>query len=174
MKLGLVRLMTVLFGVGACTPAAEAPGCGGAADASERRCAIREGLPDPGCTPGAVMTTDLGVVCHQSTRSRRHVDPAVHRWVYSEYGFAFPQPPGRFEVDHLVPLELGGANGVENLWPQPASPTPGFHEKDLVENYLHDEVCFGRMPLEQAQRAIARDWIGVWRAMPPTAKRVSP
>jgi hypothetical protein len=123
---------------------------------------MRKGLPDPACTPGAVMTTDLRVVCHESTRVRRHVDPVVHREAYQEYGYVFPQAPGRFEVDHLIPLELGGDNTIENLWPQPASPAPGFREKDQVEDYLHEQVCFGRMPLGQAQRAIATDWISIW------------
>jgi hypothetical protein len=104
-------------------------------------------------------------VCHQSTRWRRQVDPAVHRLAYVEYSYAVPQSPGRFEVDHLIPLELGGDDTIENLWPPPASPTPGFHEKHLTENYLHERVCFGRMQLELAQRAIARDWLGGWRVL---------
>ena len=31
-------------------------------------CVARGALPDPSCTPGAVMTIDLEVICHQSTR----------------------------------------------------------------------------------------------------------
>ena len=34
---------------------------------------------------------------------------------------------------------------------------------DNVENYLHDQVCAGRMNLFEAQRAIATDWL-----QPPT------
>jgi hypothetical protein len=132
---------------------------------------MHDGLPDPACTPGAVMTADRRVICHGSTRARRRLDPAIHREVYLEYGYAYPQAPGLFEVDHLIPLELGGDNTIGNLWPQPASPTPGFREKDQVENYLHDEVCAGRMALERAQLAIASDWIAVWRAMTTRKER---
>jgi hypothetical protein len=129
-------------------------------------CKLRGALPDPECTPGAVMAgITVDVVCHQSTRERRHVEPSVHREAFAEYGFTFPQPRGAFEVDHLIPLELGGDNTIENLWAQPASPRPGFHEKDHVEDYLHRRVCSGVMTLEEAQRVIAADWLSVWRRM---------
>ena len=124
---------------------------------------IHGALPDAACTPGAVMTTDLDVICHQSTHDRRHVGASVHKEAFTDYGFSFPQPRGAFEVDHLIPLELGGDNTIENLWAEPAIPTPGFHEKDKVENYLHKQVCSGAMALEDAQRQIATDWMTVWR-----------
>ena len=54
----------------------------------------------------------------------------------------------------------GGSNDIANLWPQPAHPAPGFHEKDKVETALHDEVCKAHtMTLDQAQRLIATDWL---------------
>jgi hypothetical protein len=72
--------------------------------------------------------------------------------------------PGAYEVDHLVSLELGGSNGIANLWPEAAEPRPGFHEKDRYENYLHAEVCAGRMPLQEAQRRIADNCLAGWEA----------
>ena len=63
-------------------------------------------------------------------------------------------------MDHFIPLELGGSNDIANLWPEPATPTPGFHEKDKVEIALHNEVCKAHtMTLEEAQRVIATDWL---------------
>jgi hypothetical protein len=85
--------------------------------------------------------------------------------VYAEYGIV-ERSPGEYEVDHHVPLELGGSNDIANLWPEAAAPQPGFHEKDLVENYLHDQVCGGRMSLLDAQRAIATNWIDVYQRLP--------
>jgi hypothetical protein len=120
------------------------------------------------CTPGAVMTVDLDVICHRSTNGRRRVSAAVHRHAFSEYGLAFPQPHGAFEVDHLIPLELGGDNAIENLWPEAAEPRPGFHEKDLVENYLHEKVCAGKMSLTEAQRLVATDWLSAWTQIGPS------
>lgn len=124
----------------------------GPARADSPRCHARGLLPDPQCTPGAVDTTDLAVVCGTSTKRRRHVTKAVRRQVLAAYGFA---PRGDYEIDHLIPLELGGSNAAENLWPEPS---PGFRDKDRVENRLHRLVCSGRMSLSEAQRHIARDW----------------
>jgi hypothetical protein len=107
------------------------------------------------------MTTDLDVICHQSTRDRRKVLSAVHKQAFTEYGYRFSQAAGAFEVDHFIPLELGGDNTIENLWAEPASPKPGFHEKDHVEDYLHKQVCSGTMTLDDAEKATTTDWLGV-------------
>lgn len=74
--------------------------------------------------------------------------------MYAEYGIE-SHVPGSYEVDHLVSLELGGNNSVANLWPEAG---PGYHEKDEIENRLHDAVCAGAVSLRAAQREIARDW----------------
>ena len=68
------------------------------------------------------------------------------------------------EVDHLVSLELGGSNSAANLFPEAATPRPGSHEKDRLENALHREVCEGRISLPRAQRLIARNWVAAYRA----------
>jgi hypothetical protein len=52
------------------------------------------------------------------------------------------------------PLELGGDNANGNLWPDLASPTAGFHQKDALENAVLDQVCSGRLGLATAQQAI--------------------
>jgi hypothetical protein len=119
--------------------------------------------PDARCTPGAVLesaTTDQ--VCRpRYTAHVRKVSARTKARVFALYGIAV-HPPGAYEVDHLIPLELGGSNAIENLWPEPA---PGFHHKDKVENFLHREVCAGRMKLADAQEQIARDWTAVYEAM---------
>jgi hypothetical protein len=112
-------------------------------------------LPDPACTPGAVATTSLAIICGSSTSGRRHVSRELRRAVFVEYGLPRRELPGAFEVDHLIPLELGGSNDLPNLWPQAA---PGFHSKDRIEDALHERVCKGAMRLDAAQRAIASDW----------------
>lgn len=68
-----------------------------------------------------------------------------------------------YELDHLIPLELGGCPSCEaNLWPEPRNVFPGANEKDEVERYLHHQVCSGALPLAQAQREIAADWYAVY------------
>lgn len=128
-------------------------------------------LPDAQCTPGGINSTvTLSVMqagwrtrcirdCEES-QARKHV-------AYSWYQIANPQHNSgsnqMCELDHLVPLELGGADGLGNIWPQcgPDDATLKnryFKLKDRVENYLADEVKAGRMPLDAAQRGIASDW----------------
>jgi hypothetical protein len=110
------------------------------------------------CTPG--WTTD-----------HRHVTEEMRAQVYAEYDRT--EGPNCCEVDHLVPLELGGSNDMKNLWPQPYScayrqscpvydPRPGAGEKDQLENELHRLVCHGKMTLADAQRCIASDWVACW------------
>lgn len=126
-------------------------------------------LPRPDLTPGAVMTTSSAEVCERGYAGRvRKVSTATKRAVLKAYGIRCTTACGKhYEIDHLISLELGGSNEPSNLWPQPYEPpAPGAHAKDLLENYLHHQVCAGEMTLEDAQRAIARDWLSAWKAMP--------
>ena len=77
--------------------------------------------------------------------------------VYAEYGI-ISHKSGQYEVDHLVPLELGGSNDIANLWPEPC---PECYKKNTMENYLHKQVCSGKVPLAEAQHEIL-----VWYSMP--------
>ncbi len=125
------------------------------------------GLPSRLLTPGAVQTSDLNVVCHQSTSLRRSVSAALRSAVWKAYGVTV-HTGATHEVDHLIPLELGGDNVLANLWPQPALPLPGFHQKDVLENVLHARVCRTHtMTLAVAQRLIATDWVAAYRQYVP-------
>jgi hypothetical protein len=115
-------------------------------------------LPDPQCTPGAGIDVPLETLCARGyTATVRNVSYETKQQVYASYSIA-ERDPGEYEVDHLIPLELGGTNDIRNLWPEPADPRPGYHEKDKVENYLHDQVCDRKMNLSEAQRIIATNW----------------
>ena len=130
-------------------------------------CVASDGLPGTACTPGAIFsgaTSDQ--ICQSGYASSvRNVPISEKDQVYAEYGIT-SHLPGQYEVDHLVSLELGGSNDIANLWPEAASPTPGFHQKDEVENYLHDQVCTGAIPLATAQQEIATNWLAVYHSMP--------
>lgn len=67
------------------------------------------------------------------------------------------------EVDHLIPLELGGSNRETNLWPELYDIEWNAHVKDRIESRLHKLVCSGAVDLETAQKAIAADWIAAYR-----------
>jgi hypothetical protein len=125
--------------------------------------AVAQDLPNSKITPGAVDTTDAGVVCRPGyAKSVRHVPGKVKAEAYREYGIKRHRP-GEYEVDHLVSLELGGSNDIRNLWPQSYVTAPwNAHVKDKVENKLHNLVCAGSLDLREAQRAIASDWIAAY------------
>ena len=122
------------------------------------------GMPDAACTPGAVFTdVTKDDICRSGySKSVRNVPEKEKNQVYQEYG-VLSHTTGEYEVDHLISLELGGSNDIANLWPEAANPKPGFHEKDKVENYLHEQVCSGAMSLSEAQRLIATGWFGVYQ-----------
>lgn len=104
----------------------------------------------PGVTPEDVCTPGW-------SREHRHVTEGMRDKVYAEYGRT--PGPGCCEVDHLIPLELGGSNDLKNLWSQPNDPRPVDAEKDGLENELHRLVCAGKMPLADAQKCIASNWV---------------
>lgn len=130
-------------------------------------CVSQNALPDPACTPGAILAdaTKEKICVPGYSGEARNVPESEKNQVYDEYGIK-THKPGQYEVDHLISLELGGSNEIANLWPEPAEPRPGFHEKDKVENYLHKQVCDGTITLQQAQYQIANNWMGVYENMP--------
>ena len=124
-------------------------------------CHARDGgrLPDRRCTPGAYdPAVTAAVLCSAgySTSSYRAPENQTETFKFSEAYPAYGIADGTTsELDHLIPLELGGANDAANLWPEVGSlPNP----KDHVENALHDAVCSGQVALRAAQRAIAINW----------------
>ena len=125
-------------------------------------------LPDPRCTPGAVSPAVSQANIHaticRAGYTRRVRPPA---WVTqrekraSMAAYGDSGSPRRYEYDHLIPLELGGAaNDPHNLWPEPgASPNP----KDALEDSLRARVCEHRVGLAVAQSELARNWVAVYR-----------
>ena len=129
-------------------------------------------VPDPRCTPGGIdpsVTADVlrnrawrtGCIRNcQTNEAEKHV---AYRW----YGIRVPRrnygESQVCELDHLVPLELGGADGLGNVRPECGPSAVALDEryfkiKDRVENYLADEVKSRGMSLAAAQRGIASNW----------------
>jgi len=126
-------------------------------------CQIQDKFPDSKCTPGAVLDVSVNQICVKGYAKKvRKVTTSTKKEVYQQYGIT-SHYPGQYEVDHFIPLELGGSNDLANLWPEPANPRPGFHEKDKVENYLHQQVCTGKISLTVAQKEIQTNWLEVYQ-----------
>jgi hypothetical protein len=77
---------------------------------------------------------------------------------FAEYGIDWSLRSG-YEVDHIISLALGGSNEMSNLYPESCSIQYGARVKDKFDNYLHREVCAGRVPITVAQQGIATDWL---------------
>ena len=118
------------------------------------------GQVDHGLTPGHVFADAAAAkICMPGyAGSARNVTVDTRRAVFTAYHISFPPPLGRYELDHLIPLELGGDNTAANLWPQIYHGADSADVKDHLENHLHDLVCAGKVPLAEAQQAIAGDW----------------
>jgi hypothetical protein len=131
-------------------------------------------LPDPAATPGAInpdVTQDnIGdTICARGwTRMVRppfEFTEAIKRRLVRESGY-LDHRLSHYELDHLVPLELGGApSDVRNLWIELRDAPNGWgaDRKDEVEGSLKHLVCDGQLPLAEAQRQIAIDWITAYR-----------
>jgi hypothetical protein len=128
-------------------------------------CHVRGALPDAGCTPGTRyrLVTKRRVCMPGYAGSVRDVPQSRKDAVYRAYGIRRHFNGRNGEVDHLVSLELGGTNATSNLFPEAPPPRPGSHEKDRLENRLHDLVCSGQITLRRAQQAIDTNWGKVYR-----------
>ena len=64
-----------------------------------------------------------------------------------------------YEIDHLIPLAIGGANVFANLWPQPWAEAV---QKDALEVELQRRVCHGLLAQAEVQREVADDWAAAY------------
>jgi hypothetical protein len=121
--------------------------------------------PTSSLTPGVTQDVPLATLCQPGYTAQpgvRHVGHKLKEEAFARYGID-PKIGGPYEIDHLISLELGGANDIGNLWPQSYVTTPwNAHVKDALEDRLHALVCAGKMPLSEAQHAIASGWIAAY------------
>jgi hypothetical protein len=99
-------------------------------------------LPDPHLTPGATFAVSESEVCRR---------------------YGVPYPAHGYEIDHLIPLALGGSNAIENLWPQTGEGRWTYRQKDQLEVRLHAMACRGEITIGQAQEMIRSDWTVPYR-----------
>ena len=132
-------------------------------------------LPNPRLTPGAIdprgtQSNLRETVCRRGgyTRSVRppesYTEPLKRRLI-AEYGYT-DRRMYDYELDHLVPLSVGGApSDPRNLWPEPHHVLGGWgsYAKDRLELRLHDMLCRGEISLAAAQQAFAGNWITAYQ-----------
>ena len=142
------------YETGASCPAIPAP----------ESCDYRGPLPDPRCTPGALnpavtqQTLD-STLCRpggytDSVRPPRSYTDSLKPRFMAAYGVE-SEPYSDYELDHLIPLGLGGAAAdPRNLWPEPEFGPDGAGVKNALAGELNYEVCAGQIGLAEAQQAL--------------------
>jgi hypothetical protein len=90
-----------------------------------------------------------------------------------------------YEEDHLISLEDGGhPTDPKNLFPEPyntkvAGVIMGAHQKDVVEGFIHDEICYDipnskrnshipattSITLKRGQEILAGDWYACYESI---------
>jgi hypothetical protein len=133
--------------------------------------------PDLALTPGLVATESLAeltatythncpsqkISCSYS-QSHRNTTAAEKTRVLD----AYPDCPTAHEIDHVVPLAIGGADDVKNLWCQPET-NPwngenfGYHTKDRLEAFLARKVKAATITPADAQSCILVDWVDCYQ-----------
>lgn len=166
---------------------------------------LTPGKADPSVTQDNIAKN----ICKKgwSTESVRPADSVTEK-IKTEAmkAYGFTDAANHYELDHLLSLQNGGCpDCIENLWPEaygdhkhsmtqnqrvlwnkrhPGSTAvlPGAVEKDVVENHIHDEICFGipnakmsnyakeyppalSITLKRGQEILARDWYECYRNM---------
>jgi 5-methylcytosine-specific restriction endonuclease McrA len=135
-------------------------------------------IPDRSCSPGAINpsvtlailrtasqppATGFRTVCVRDKATTAREKEKTYAW------YGLPHPVNNHgatqtcELDHIISIELGGADTIDNIWPQcgPSGVSLQqryFKQKDLVEDYLAAQVRSGLITLKAAQVGIATDW----------------
>jgi hypothetical protein len=138
--------------------------------------ADRTGLPNRTMTPGLARTDlTLQQICATTWGSDpRAVTAKMKRDVFGSYGFSGNGDARcvsgmlrrRCEIDHLIPRSIGGADDVQNLWPEPYyNGVWNATIKDKLEAKMNREVCdttksltARKSLLRSARRAFMTDW----------------
>ncbi|MGZ3275792.1 MAG: HNH endonuclease [Caulobacteraceae bacterium] len=143
-------------------------------------------LPEASITPGVTdpAVTDSVELCkHQwaqgqpglppvkggtltYSQAARHTSEGLKNQVFADYGLKNPKDGGKsYEIDHLVPLSLGGRDVEKNLWPQTRSTALEMNAwlKDKLETRLYNILCNHKpddpaVTVQEAQTALRTDW----------------
>lgn len=127
----------------------------------------KDGLPNAALTPGetdpAVTQANIHqTICVPGYSSRVRPPVSVTDAIKTERMAAYGIPVNQkaaYELDHLIPLSLGGAPRSDlNLWPELRTGPEGANVKDKYEFAIYKAVCADKIPLADAQKATATDW----------------
>ena len=140
-------------------------------------------LPDANLTPGAIDPSVTAQNLHDTVcvkgytarvRPEKEMTNRLKRAQMRQYRYTDANPQ-HYEEDHLIPLNIGGSpTDPKNLWPQPRSGEWGADQKNDLEFVAYKLVCKGELPLAEAQRRIAHNWIEAYQAWVPANQYLLP
>ena len=119
-----------------------------------------EVLPDKNLTGGSVRTGDRLAACGHAKENRGPMFAARRDEILRRYGIASGTHPD-YEIDHLIPLCLGGSDDPSNLWPQPKQrieETWNAEAKQRLEDKICKMVCDGKIDICATNPAAWRHW----------------
>lgn len=129
-------------------------------------------LPNPKITPGVIDPTITQHNIQQTICSQGYVQTVTPSSYFSnkmkkaqirEYGYS-DNDLSHYQEDHLIPVDIGGAPfDPKNLWPQSRRGLWSADKKDRLELKLYKLVCSEAVPLDEARKAIAQDWIEAYK-----------
>lgn len=127
-------------------------------------------VPDPTLTPGAVETSDPAVICapgYLAGRPRAYGTPAEHaQWARVFGSYHVPLSASKdYELDHLIPRCLGGADSDANLWPQTREGRWNAERKDTLEREACRLACkqMSASLVRVMQDGFARNWVELYK-----------
>jgi hypothetical protein len=113
--------------------------------------------PNSYVTPGAKTKVNEADVCAADlSGSAKPVAGWQRAEALKRYGRDASSYSG--DLDHLIPVSLGGSNDPDNLWPMPDNKEYGIAAKRELEAKLYKMVCAKEITLKAAQDALKKDW----------------
>lgn len=138
-------------------------------------CRVVEGKADRRCTPGALNPAVSQSNIHQkicvpgwsaTVRPPTTFTNRIKRQAMMNYGITAPAQT--VELDHLIPISIGGFPGdahnptdprnLAQLWPESWTGTPNAHTKDAMEHAVQAAICADRITLKQGQDQLLAKW----------------
>ncbi|MBC7753019.1 MAG: hypothetical protein H7Z71_02195 [Moraxellaceae bacterium] len=113
--------------------------------------------PNPKMTPGVLCTHPTAYrYAEHIPYCERDVSSSLKQQIIATYDSQFHYtiqklPRVDFKIDHFIPLSVGGANEIGNLWPQHKSI---YRYSDMIESYLSTLMVKGHIKQIEAIEAI--------------------
>ena len=116
----------------------------------------QEGAVNPDVTQANIHET----ICRPGWTKTVRPPTSVTNTIERQLALAGHVDPAGYVLDHVMPLELGGAPlDPRNLALEQLAGPCGARAKDRLEFEMSRRVCAGELALDQARAEIAEDWV---------------